>query len=191
MDKIVIDATSTTQWKSLVTEASQARSIALTEDLESYLVFLLMRFTESPEIAQKLLGLEFLEGMHQVGSQRHLALRNVGDQCLLYSGLFPERARRKRVRVSYFINIGKTAYHTLSHYDKNDSIFNVLAKQFVPLMDIMHAMRELETKIPALDPMLAAEVWQDTGSDHALHVLQQFTISNTLINGNDSTQQRH
>jgi len=51
MDKIVTYSTSTTQWQTLVTEASQACSITLSEDLESYLVFLLMRFTDSPQIA--------------------------------------------------------------------------------------------------------------------------------------------
>lgn len=184
MDRIVTNSTSTTQWKSLVTEASQAQNITLHEDLESYLVFLLMRFTESPNIAQKIIGMEYLETMHQFGTQRNVALRDIGDQCLLYSGLFPERARRKRVRVSYFINIGKSAYITLAQPGKNDCIFNSLAKEFVPLMDIMHSMREIHSNIPILDPIMAEEVWRDTGSNHALETLRKFTVSSIPININ-------
>ncbi len=191
MDRIVTNSTSTTQWKSLVTEASQTQNITLEEDLESYLVFLLMRFTESPNIVQKVMGMEYLESMHQYGTQRNVALRDIGDQCLLYSGLFPERARRKRVRVSYFINIGKSAYITLSQPERSNCIFTTLAREFVPLMDIMHAMREIHSNIPVLDPLLAEEVWSDTGSSHALQTLRQFTASNMPINYTNNCNKKH
>jgi len=108
MDKIVTNSTSTTQWQTLVTEASKICQISLSEDIESYLVFLLMRFTGSPQIAQNLMALEFLHSTNKYGTQRSQALRDVGDQCLLYSGLFPGQARRRRVRVSYYVNIGKS-----------------------------------------------------------------------------------
>ena len=77
------------QWQTLVAEASQACRPPLTEEIESYLVFLLMRFTDSPQIAHKLMAMEFLQGLTQFGTLRSQILRDVGDQCLLYSGLFP------------------------------------------------------------------------------------------------------
>lgn len=177
MDKIVTNSTSTTQWQTLVTEASQACQIALSEDIESYLVFLLMRFTGSPQIAQNIMALEFLHSTNKYGVQRSQALRDVGDQCLLYSGLFPGRARRRRVRVSYYVNIGKSAYLLLSNKGQSadTDIFAGLAKQFVPLMDILQAMREVNNKIILLDPIATEELWRDTGSNHALQNLQQFT----------------
>lgn len=186
MAKILKDLNATTQWKSLVTDACQHLNITLPEQIESYLVFLLMRFIKSPEVAQKVLALEYLHSINQYGTQRTVALREVGDQCLLYSGLFPERARRKRVRVSYFINIGKTAYQYLSMHDKNSScnLYANLAHDFVALMDIMHAMREVDSQIPTLDPMIAEELWRDTGSNHALHTLRQFTLAPPLISDN-------
>lgn len=177
MDKIVTNPTSTTQWQTLVTEASAACKICLSEEIESYLVFLLMRFINHPQIAQKIMGLEFMHGINRIGSLRPLALRDVGDQCLLYSGLFPGRAQRRRVRVSYYVNIGKSAYLSLADEGRfsDSNLFSTLASDFVGLMDILQAMREINGQPIVLDPMLAEELWHDTGSKHALQALKKFT----------------
>lgn len=177
MGNIVTTSTSTTQWQDLVTEASQACNVLLSEDIESYLVFLLMRFTGSPQMAHKIMALEFLQSRNSFGTQKSQALRDVGDQCLLYSGLFPGRAKRRRVRVSYYVNIGKSAYLSLSENgrDSRNNLFAELANQFVPLMDILQSMRELDNRHVVLDPIQAEEIWSDTGSNHALQTLKVFT----------------
>lgn len=179
MEKVLDASTSTTQWQNLVIEASQACNITLTEELESYLVFLLMRFTATPQMANKVMGVEFLTSINCSGSLRPIALRDVGDQCLLYSGLFPGRARRRRVRVSYYVNIGKSAYFSLANTSKYSDIdlFTTLSNKFVPLMDILQTMREINNNSTTLDALLAEEIWHDTGSEHALQTLQQFTVS--------------
>jgi hypothetical protein len=183
MDKIVTNSTSTTQWKDLVTEASQACQISLHEDVESYLVFLLMRFSCSPQMANKVMALEFLETLNSYGTNKSLALRDVGDQCLLYSGLFPGRARRRRVRVSYYVNIGKSAYLSLAEYGRKseNNLFGTLANEFVSLMDILQSMREVNNKAMYLDPIQAEELWSDTGSVHALETLKGFASAKSPI----------
>lgn len=177
MDKIVSAITPTMQWRTLVTEAGLACNISLNEELESYLVFLLMRFITTPQMAHKVMGAEFLTSLNRTGSLRPIALRDVGDQCLLYSGLFPGRARRRRVRVSYYINIGKSAYSSLAMSSKysDSGLFASLSNKFVSLMDILQTMREINNQATVLDPLTAEEIWHDTGSEHALHVLKQFT----------------
>jgi hypothetical protein len=176
---IDLKPTSINQWQSLVTEASNACDIKLTEDIESYLVFLLMRFTGSPQLAQKIMATELLESVNQKASLRSITLRDVGDQCLLYSGLFPGRAHRRRVRLSYYVNIGKSAYLSLSNLDRftDTVLFASLAEQFVSLMDILCSMRETNSQIAALDPLQAHEIWSDTGSKHALQTLKKYNIS--------------
>jgi hypothetical protein len=44
MNTLVLQATPTAQWYTLIGEAEKVCSIQLNADLESYLVFLLMRF---------------------------------------------------------------------------------------------------------------------------------------------------
>ncbi len=124
------------------------------------------------------MGVEFLTSVSRTGSLRSIALRDVGDQCLLYSGLFPGRARRRSVRVGYYVNIGKSAYQSLSACSKysDSTLFALLSDKFVHLMDILQATREINQINHALDPLLAEEIWHDTGSEHALHILQQFTV---------------
>ncbi len=144
MDKIVLHPTSTAQWHALVNEAQDLCQFLLNEEVESYLVFLLMRFSERPEMAKSVLALEFIEGLKRIGEQRHDKLRDIGDKCLLFSGFFPEHAERKRVSTSYFIDLGQSAYSLLADgFHQTAELFNSLSHSFEALMGILKAMRLL------------------------------------------------
>ncbi len=93
MNSLVIYPTDTAQWYALVNEAEVALNDLLGEEVESYLVFLLMRFSAKPEIARSVLAIDFLESEQAAKSQRYQRLRDVGDKSLLLSGLFPLVAR--------------------------------------------------------------------------------------------------
>lgn len=194
MDRLVLHPTSTSQWHALVNEASNACQINLNEELQSYLVFLLMRFVEAPDIAKTVLALELLNSAHQQGHHKIDTLREVGDSCLLFSGLFPGRARKRRVRISYYVSMGQTAYSSLSEQSQHNSLaplFSSLCEQFVPLMDILHSMRELDNQGSSLDALQAEEVWTDTGSSHALQTLQKFTNAHPILNRDTLSQLKH
>src|SRR3990167_10994247 len=107
MARLILGPTSMAQWQKLILEAEQACAVNLDEHVESYLVFLLMRFIEKPEMVTSVLGLEFLEGTQDLSRAREEKLRDVGDKCLLFSGLFPGRAERRCVKVSYFVQLGQ------------------------------------------------------------------------------------
>ena len=173
MTSLVLQPTDTAQWHALVADAQQACHQQLDEALESYLVFLLMRFTGRPEMAAKLMALEFLEAQKESPLRTDM-LRDVGDQCLLFSGLFPQIAERRLVRVSYFVNIGRTAYDQLaSMVDRsNNRLYTRLAEAFVGVMDVLQAMRGLSGE-PVLQPLAAADLWQDTGSRSAFRSLTE------------------
>lgn len=145
MTKLIIHATSLAEWHDLINQAQFAETLELGEDLESYLIFLLMRFTEQPEMAKSVLGVDFLEGMNETGSQRQGALRDVADKCLLFSGLFPASAKRKRVTESYFIELGSSAYLTLAdlHVDEIAYLYYELGQRFLVLSKVLQAIRRL------------------------------------------------
>lgn len=177
MSDLVLGPNSTAQWHTLVREAEQAVGCELAEDLESYLVFLLMRFASKPELAHSVLALEYLHGQASGGGLRHERLREVGDKCLLYSGLFPQRARRRRVRLSYFVDLGRGAYHTLAQNSAHlhADTYEALAEDFVRLMDVLQIMRRLRGGEAPLDPMAALELFRDTGSAGARRMLREVT----------------
>ena len=171
MTSLVLQPTDTAQWHALVAEAQQACHHNLTESIESYLVFMLMRFTGRPDLVARAMALEFLDAQGE-GSRQPDKLRDVGDKCLLYSGFFPQLAERRLVRVSYFVRLGRSAYRQLATLvdRESDRLYGQLSEAFVPVMDVLQAMRGLSGK-PVLDPLAAAELWADTGSRMAFQTL--------------------
>ena len=171
MTTLVLQPTDTAQWHALVAEAQLACQHTLGEPLESYLVFMLMRFTERADLVARAMALEFLDAQTD-SSQQPDRLRDVGDKCLLFSGFFPQLAEKRLVRVSYFVRLGRSAYHQLAHLvdRETDQLYGRLAQAFVPVMDVLQAMRGLSGE-PALGPLAAAELWADTGSRVAFQTL--------------------
>lgn len=178
MNTLKVGQSVLSQWYELISEARKASLVTLTEDTESYLVFLLMRFMNNPEIVKDVLSTEYLIGLANHQQLRETLLQDVGDKCLLMAGLFPGRAERKRVRISYFVKLGQNAYGILSHLAAKKGIaalYSDLSHDFVPMMDVLQTTRELENKLfSQLTPIEAYELWFDTNSAHAFKVLQQY-----------------
>jgi hypothetical protein len=165
MARLILDPTSQAQWQALVHEAQSACDRHLDETLESYLVFLLMRFADRPECTSRIMAEDYLNSQLLRGEQRVGQLREVGDHCLLFSGLFPQLAERRLVRISYFVTIGRSSYQQLSDVlDRGlSTVYRHLSEAFIVLMDVLHAMRELGGE-SVLTPIQAMDLWQETGS---------------------------
>lgn len=174
MKSMLLEPTATAQWQALVKEAEASRHLSLGEELESYLVFLLMRFVEKAELAKSVLAMEYLQAFETLAGQG-VKLQEVGDKCLLLAGLFPERAERKRVQISYFVELGRSAYSRVADLSRVEiaGLYQSLCESFVALMDVLHITRELAGN--ALTPLQAMHLWKEVKSPHALEVLQQHT----------------
>ncbi len=166
MRHFMLHPTATAQWQALVCEAEERSYCHLNEEQESYLVFLLMRFFKHPAVGAQPMALDYLRSQTLSGQLRDDLLRDVGDQCLLLSGLFPKRAERRRVRLSYFVDLGRSAYDQLSGSQPGGMgrLYRDLAEGFVNLMDVLRAVRRLDKASPWLEPLEAMDLWQDTGS---------------------------
>ncbi|MEN8204704.1 MAG: hypothetical protein ABFS24_01715 [Pseudomonadota bacterium] len=165
MSRLILEPTPQAQWQALVHEAQTACDRNLDESLESYLVFLLMRFADRPECTVRIMAEDYLRSQSLRGEQQAGQLREVGDHCLLFSGLFPQLAERRLVHVSYFVNIGRASYQQLSAVMDRGwaSVYQRLSEAFIVLMDILHAMRGLGGDT-VLTPLQAMDLWQETGS---------------------------
>jgi hypothetical protein len=165
MNRLILEPTAVAQWQTLVQEAQQACDLNIDETLESYLVFLLMRFATRPYCTARIMAEDFLGSRTLQGAERIDRLRDVGDHCLLFSGLFPQLAERRLVQISYFVNIGRSSYRQLADVmDRGWArVYGNLSDAFVVLMDVLHAMRGLGGE-PLLTPIQAFELWQETGS---------------------------
>lgn len=176
MRQLILEPTSTAQWHALVSEAEAVANRQLDETLESYLVFLLMRFIARPDFAGRAMAIEYLHGLSESGQLQEVQLRDVGDQCLLYSGLYPRHAERRLVRVSYYVDLGRGAYGALAERLRHAGaeVYQELCEGFVALMDVLQAMRPLDGAAP-LAPLQSLELWADTGSPGALRGLRSVT----------------
>lgn len=141
--------TTIAEWKALVVDAQGLSGYEFNEDMENYLVITLDQFTQQVDLGSTVIAIDYLNSNNLSGKSAAIQLRHVGDQCLLLSGLFPERAYKKNVSLDYFINVGQSAYSVLAmgHLTKtfDHALFLELSKHFVGLMDVLHAMRLMKT----------------------------------------------
>lgn len=158
-------------WYEIIHEAGTTCDISLRDELESYLVHLMMRYTSDPNIVRQMIAMDFMTGMNQRYRQKQRTLQEVGDHCLIISGLFPGLAKKRLVTLDYYVNIGRTSYSTISVSDHD--LYAGLSKDFVLLMDILQSLRCVD--YPDLLPLDAYELWLETGSKRALSLCKQYS----------------
>lgn len=136
MKNLILQPTTTAHWHTLIQDAQTSRAMTLSEDLESYLVHLLMRFTDRTQFAHSVLAIDFLEGDK---------FKEVGDKCLLLSGLFPKRAQGKNVGEQYFVNLGQCAYEQTAF--EGIPLYQSLSEEFLALMHVLRATRHIDEEV--------------------------------------------
>lgn len=177
--KLLLNSTPVALWHEIIHEAQMMCDITLLEELETYLVFLMIRHTNKPEVVKQVVAYEFLRNLNKTCGERQQTLQAVGDQCLILAGLFPHIAAKRLVNIRYFVDMGQSAYANISRA-RND-IYALLARQFVSLMDILQSIRQYSKEYVDLLPLEAYELWSETGSQRALSVLKKYTHSTPVL----------
>ncbi len=152
---ILTENVPTALWRDLVREAAQRAEVTLDEELESHLVFVLMRHLGDAGLGARVLALDYLEALLAHGSRRAQALRETGDRCLLIAGLFPEQAQRRRVSLGYFIDLGIAAYTAEAEHVRAAlaTLYRHLAAAFTALVRALVEMRRLSGDWQGLDAL--------------------------------------
>ena len=138
-------------WHDLVDESLNKTGLQFSDSVHQYLVLTLQHFTKKTELAAVVVATAFLQNVNIETTGNAILLRDVGDQCLLLSGLFPDRAKRKRVSETYFSDLGKHAYYVLSFsntpWQSSHSLFLQLFDNFSDLVTVLRAMRQLDRRL--------------------------------------------
>ncbi|PCI09302.1 MAG: hypothetical protein COB77_00335 [Gammaproteobacteria bacterium] len=176
--QFILDSSELSQWHTLVLEAEQDYGVHLDEAMQSYLVFTLMRFARNNQLNTQAMALDYLTAHQLPNPLRSEQLRDIGDQCLLVSGLFPQSAAKRQVSVSYYVDLGRAAYQHIGEVTQQSiaELYQQLAESFILLMDLLQTIRQYT--MPALQPMAAFELWTKTGS-RAAH--QQISTLGTPV----------
>jgi hypothetical protein len=143
MKQLILHPTDTCQWHALVNEAQASTNLILNESMESYLVFLLMRFSQTTRLIESVVAMDFLDSMNTSGKRQIELLRDVGDKSLLLCGLFPGMATRRHVAPDYFSDMGQAAYLTVGELQEHAwaELYFQLGNQFTNMKHILQAMR--------------------------------------------------
>lgn len=158
-------------WHDLIREGEQRAHARLPEDAESYLVFTLMRHYRDAPLGHRIMALELLGALLKDGKQREQELRDVGDRCLLIAGLYPELARKRRVSLDYFIQLGQGAYDQLGRELRAalSTLYAHMAARFAELVRVLLAVRQLSGEWQGLDPLQHHELELVSGRCVAPH----------------------
>ncbi len=182
--RLILDSSELSQWHALVHDAEQDYGCHLDESMQSYLVFTLMRFAKDQQLNSQALAIDYLKSHHLPNRLRSEQLRNIGDQCLLVSGLFPQSAIKRQVAVTYYVDLGRSAYHHISTVTQQGiaELYQQLAESFILLMDLLQTIRQYS--MPALQPIAAMDLWQQTGSRAAYKQISDsgIPVHESLVN---------
>tara|TARA_B100001093_G_scaffold515373_1_gene591563 strand:- start:1009 stop:1476 length:468 start_codon:yes stop_codon:yes gene_type:complete len=136
---------SQSQWFNLILNAQSQTGYELGHDLKKYLMLTLEHYTTELTLPSSIIAVKYMEALSLTGTKQSLELRDIGDQCLLISGLFPERLLKKNISLDYTIAIGKQSYSQLASHKNNHpwdaNLFLDLHQHFMGLVDILHFMR--------------------------------------------------
>lgn len=157
MNAILTDVPQLALWTDLVHEAEHGAATRLDEDLESYLVFLLMGHTRDVQLGRNAVALDYLLARAETGARLRQELRDVGDRCLLLAGLYPEQAQRRLVNIRYFLEVGSHAYGELASALRAGvaDLYGHLAQAFSHLVRVL---MELRRRMHEIAPLVLHEL---------------------------------
>ncbi len=148
-EELIQEPTTVALWVELVRIGEERTAQQLGVDLESYLVFTLLRFMQRTELFSTTIGSEYLNASTQyTGSKKEEAFHTVGDVSLILAGLYPERHKSLNVSSDYFSKVGRMAFFDLADhfrqkkYPGKANLYKNVGEGFLPMVKVLTATRE-------------------------------------------------
>ncbi len=178
-------------FKDQVGTAISHQKARLSPDAEFYLVNLLTQFSNAEklhsknsngEITDQALALQLFDAMVADPHAKIPILKKMGDIALYMSGFFSDNLFKKLMTPDYYINMGHTAYSSLSNIVSGDQgktlsdLFGELAGNFVSLVDILSEVADATSLRNNQNLLKIYERWLKTGSDRMKNILDQHGI---------------
>ena len=115
---------------------------------------------------------------------RNHSLQRIGDVALFISGFFADSLASHSVDIDYYIQMGGSAYGSLSDGVRNSfrrrafaDTYRELAAKFQVLVDVLNEMRDRERRETEVDLLRTYSVWRKTGSQRARNLLRQHGVT--------------
>ena len=112
--------------------------------------------------------------------ERTFSLQRIGDVALFVAGFFADGLAHKLVDLDYYINMGGTAYGSLSDEIRGTArgraladVYRELARKFQIVVDVLNEVRDSARGSSDIDLLRTYEVWLRTGSKRAAGLLRK------------------
>jgi len=112
--------------------------------------------------------------------ERTFSLQRIGDVALFIAGFFADGLAHKLVDLDYYINMGGTAYGSLSDEIRGTArgraladVYRELARKFQIVVDVLNEVRDSTRCSSDIDLLRTYEVWLRTGSKRAAGLLRK------------------
>ncbi len=187
--KVVRHSSLTEYFRHEVHAAVCATSVEARSETVSYLADLMARFARTDRLFERTPDGVTLKPLAECyagavrsesATQRHRALRELGDLALFIAGVLPDCLRRRTVDVDYYVQMGGGAYACLADAGQTmldepvrRETFGELAGKFVAFADVLAAVSDTGDD---RDLLRAYEIWLASGSRRAEQRLRRAGI---------------
>lgn len=169
-----------------VAASMQRNDVDVDEHTSCYVVDLLTLYARSEALFEygedgpelKPVALVLAEAIDRGREELNKALKRVGDQSLFIAGFLGESLTTRLVDVDYYVNMGGSAYATLSSSSSRSTrglalgnVFAELAEKFVEFVDVLTDLRS-RAVTDERDLFRLYEIWTKTGSPRAARLLR-------------------
>lgn len=176
-------------WNQLIQDACDYAKIELSAECKNYLLLTLVRYIQNDDLADEAVQMTFFSESQNVVKNHFEQLKAQADHCLILAGLFPAQLNRQSIRISHYIKLGSECFTRLSQFvsDEDRQLYDNLSASFVELVDVLYTIRAFNGS-PAMPLIQAMELWSDTGSKTAYHLLTcnrtSIPLNETLVDHN-------
>jgi len=163
----------TAGWYALINRAQAESNSYFHKDVEDYLVHLLA-YVDS-ELTNVHYRSSEANGLfpYTPKQQRLAKIKNIGEQCLLIAGLFPDHANLTGIPLLFMMERGYSAYRELADATPEVSLYSNIADNYGKVIDLLQNLGEMCGDYHKLDLIQAVELWQETGSRHGWNMIKK------------------
>lgn len=153
----------------MVNYAIDQRKLKTHSAVNSYLAKLLEQYMVAENLNQQTLAELYLTATSADGKQKIDLLKRLGDSALYISGFFGDSLQRKVVDVDYYVNMGGSAYATLSGCvpDQSSFVFKEISMKFVNFVDVLNYISDKTAGDSNRNILRLYEKYIKTGSELA------------------------
>lgn len=175
-------------FKDAVAEAMQQQKVRAADQTSYYVVNLLTLFARSEALFEPAADGPQLRPLAAMladavtasdPQERNFALQRLGDVSLFVAGFLGEGLASKPVDVDYYVQMGGSAYGSLSANVRGTvrgraygEVFAELAAKFQDFVDVLAEVRDQARSSHDVDVLRLYELWLKTGSTRAARLLR-------------------